>query len=536
MEEKPGRLAIYFPLLMAAMLSIGVFLGSRLDFTDAETVGQSLFIPRNDNVNKLNQIINYIDRAYVDSVDKNELIERTIDRMLADLDPHSYYISAAELRDFTEPLEGNFDGIGVEFVIQRDTVVIVHPVQGGPSADLGIQAGDRIVSVDGEKVAGNGITNDGVMSRLRGESGTKVSVEISRHGRKQLLGFEITRGKIPLRSVDVALMVDNTVGYIKVARFAKTTYDEFLLGAKQLMGQGMKKLVLDLRNNGGGFMNTAVSLVDEFLPDGKMIVYTEGKSHPRESYYSTSMGILKEVELIVLINQGSASASEIVAGAIQDNDRGTIIGRRSFGKGLVQHHAPLRDGSALRLTIARYYTPTGRCIQRPYGEGVDYENDLMERIARGETINPDSALVQDSLQYITPGGKIVYGGGGIMPDLFVPADTAYSSLFFSEVTFRGYINQFSFDYADAHRDALSKFSAFEGFNSTFKIDGAIYNEFVDYCVKKGLVANPKESRQSRDEIAILLKANIARNIWNNEGFYPIYLQWDKDFQRALEAF
>lgn len=535
MDQKPKMLVIYYPILLAVMLSIGVFLGARLDFTDRETVGQSLFIPKSDNVNKLNQIINYIDRSYVDSVDKNMLIEKTIESMLSDLDPHSYYISAAELREYTEPLEGNFDGIGVEFIIQKDTVVIVHPVQGGPSADLGILAGDRIVIVDGENIAGNGITNDGVMKRLRGESGTKVVVEIQRQGSEKLLEFEITRGKIPLRSVDVAMMATEDVGYIKVARFAKTTYEEFLEGAQNLIEEGMTKLVLDLRNNGGGFMNAAVSVVDEFLSDGKMIVYTEGKAHPRESYYSTEKGILHDVDVVVLINHGSASASEIVAGAIQDNDRGTIIGRRSFGKGLVQHHAPLRDGSALRLTIARYYTPTGRCIQRPYGDGVDYEQDFLAQVEEEAFAESDSIPQVDSLRFITPGGKVVYGGGGIMPDLFIPADTTSSSVFFNEVSFRGYIREFAFDFTDANRSDLQDFGDFESFNRGFKIDSKVYRDFVDFSISQGVDSDPAGAKQSREEIALLMKAYIARNIWNNNGFYPIYLKRDKVFQRALEV-
>lgn len=536
MDKRSGLLAVYFPILMATMLAVGVFLGARLDYSDPEVAGPSLFVPRSKNVNKINQIINYIDRSYVDSIDKEALVEDAIDRMLSELDPHSYYISARDLQKFTEPLEGNFEGIGVEFMIQKDTIVIIHPVQGGPSAQLGILAGDRIVEVDGDPIAGVGITNDGVMKMLRGESGSKVTVGIARRGVDDLLDFEITRGKIPLHSVDVAMMDKNSVGYIKVTRFAKTTFNEFKLAANDLLGQGMSKLILDLRNNGGGLMNAAVSIVDEFLEEGKMIVYTEGKSHPRESYYSTDAGALKDVDVVVLINQGSASASEIVAGAVQDNDRGMIIGRRSFGKGLVQHHAPLRDGSALRLTIARYYTPTGRCIQRPYGKGSNYEDGVPdgEVVAENGEVQ-DTVFQADSVKFITPQGKVVYGGGGIAPDLVVSSDTTRTSIFFAEVSYRGLISRFAFNYADLNRGMLNDYATFDSFNEDFSIDRKTFKDFVDYSADNGVKANMNEAKQSTDEIKFYIKAHIARNIWNNEGFYPIVLQRDRTYQKALEV-
>ena len=408
--------------------------------------------------------------------------------MLQKLDPHSYYISAAELNAAQEPLEGSFMGIGVEFALQHDTIVVISPVQGGPSDKLGIRAGDRIVSADGRDLTGAEITNDMVMKALRGPEGSEVTVAILRGGTKPF-AVTIQRGEIPINSVTVALMEPDGTGYIKLSRFAKTTEEEFARAADRLLDQGMKRLVLDLRGNGGGYLNAAKALCDRLLPEGSRILYTEGRASPRKDLFAEGGGPLTKMPLAVLIDEGSASASEIVAGAVQDNDRGVIVGRRSFGKGLVQEHMDLPDHSAVRITTARYYTPSGRSIQRPYGEGIDYDEDMSERYDHGEFLSADSVRVDSALRYTTLGGRTVFGGGGIMPDLFVPADTAERSAYLTELLFTGAINQFA---------------------------------FVGFARSQRLIAGR-------------IKAVVARNIWNEPGFYRIALGDDSIYKAARAA-
>ncbi len=527
-RQHPGRSA-YTPILLAVMLIAGIYIGAKLNYTPS-------IIADADPDNKINQIIGYIEKEYVDVVDKNDLINATIHTMLQELDPHSYYISAEELRQYTEPLEGNFDGIGVEFMIQQDTVVVVNPIAGGPSEELGVKAGDRIVLVNGESIAGIGITNSDVMDKLRGESGTSVEVGMLRPGKEDLIDFKITRGKIPIHSVDVAIMVSDKVGFIKVARFAKTTHEEFVEAALMLREQGMEKLIVDLRGNGGGFLDAAIRMCDEFLEDGRMIVYTEGKASPKRTFNATERGLLEEVETVVLINQGSASASEIVAGALQDNDRGTIIGRRSFGKGLVQEHVDLPDSSAMRLTIARYYTPTGRSIQKPYGDGIDYHNDYFDRLENGELESADSVQFPDSLKYTTAAGKTVYGGGGIMPDVFVPIDTVGASFYLSELNYAGIINEFAFSYVDQHRDQLNRYNNGIDFKQRFVVSNLLFEELIAFAEGKGIERDPYGIKTSELVIKLRLKALIARNIWNNEGYFHIILDDDIVFDRAMKHF
>ncbi|MGB6037005.1 MAG: S41 family peptidase, partial [Cryomorphaceae bacterium] len=477
------------------------------------------------------QIISFIDREYVDTVAKNQMIEKAIASILEDLDPHSYYISAEEMAGYTEPLEGNFEGIGVEFLIQNDTVRVVAALDGGPSQELGIQAGDKIINVDDENIAGVEIKNDGVISRLKGEGGTIVKVDILRDDK--IIPFEITRGTIPINSVATAQIIDNTIGYIKISRFARTTYEEFAQSAAKLKQEGMKELVIDLRGNGGGYLTAAVQITEEFLQKGQLIVYTEGKSSPKKSYFASKKGEYSDIPLAILIDQGSASASEILAGAIQDNDRGTIVGRRSFGKGLVQEHMSLPDNSALRLTVARYYTPSGRSIQKPYGADIDYEADYENRFETGELVSADSIHFPDSLQYVTPGGRIVYGGGGIMPDIFVSLDTAGASEYLSIVSYRGILNQFGFDYADSHRKDLENFENYKDFEKTFDIDQNVFDNFVSYAEDKGVTPDQNGINLSKEVLKLRIKAYIARNIWGNDGFYAIMTDDDKVIREAL---
>ncbi|MFT4770695.1 MAG: carboxyl-terminal processing protease [Cryomorphaceae bacterium] len=527
-NSNKNKLIIYYPLMLAFMLVFGIYLGTFF----AED-GSRTFLPTrsSSNADKITQIISYIDREYVDTVAKNQMIEKAIASILEDLDPHSYYISAEEMASYTEPLEGNFEGIGVEFLIQNDTVRVVAALDGGPSQELGIQAGDKIINVDEENIAGVEIKNNDVISLLKGEGGTIVKVDILRN--KKLIPFEITRGTIPINSVATAQIIDNTIGYIKISRFARTTYEEFSKSAEKLKEEGMNELVIDLRGNGGGYLTAAVQITEEFLQKGQLIVYTEGKSSPKKSYTASKRGKYSNIPLAILIDQGSASASEILAGAIQDNDRGVIVGRRSFGKGLVQEHMSLPDNSALRLTVARYYTPSGRSIQKPYGQDIDYEADYENRFATGELVSADSIHFSDSLQYVTPGGRIVYGGGGIMPDIFVGLDTAGASEYLSIVSYRGILNQFGFDYADTHRKDLANFEDYKEFERDFDVDKSMFDNFVSYAEEKGVTPDIGGINLSKEVLKLRIKAYIARNIWGNDGFYSIMTDDDKVIREAL---
>lgn len=530
-NHNTNKLLIYYPIFLAVMLVTGIYIGTYL--TDSS--GQSVIISRkgDSRADKITQIITYIENQYVDSVTKNALVDKAIAAILEDLDPHSYYISAEDLAEYTEPLEGNFEGIGVEFLIQNDTVRVVAAIEGGPSEQLGIAAGDKIIAVDGENIAGTGIGNDGVIKRLKGPSRTMVKVDILRG--TETIPFEITRGKIPLNSLATGQMLDEKTGFIKVSRFARTTYDEFIAHAEALKAEGMEQLIIDLRGNGGGYLDAAVKVAEEFLQKGQLIVYTEGKSSPRRSYHARKRGRYSDLPLSILINQGSASASEILAGAVQDNDRGTIIGRRSFGKGLVQEHLNLRDNSALRLTVARYYTPTGRSIQRPYGKDVDYDHDYEARFYGGEMESADSIPVHDSLIYTTPGGRTVYGGGGITPDIFVGLDTLGASEYLSIVSYRGLVNQFGFDYADKQRENLADYASFYDFDARFNVDDALYDDFIAYADSKGVDPDSSGIKRSAEVLKTRIKAYVARNIWGNDGFYAVMKADDNVLREALKS-
>ncbi|MCB0793593.1 MAG: S41 family peptidase [Flavobacteriales bacterium] len=522
------------PLLVSLALVAGLFLGHGSNTPSQEGRG-SFFLLRNSNANdKVQQVLDLIDRQYVDTVRKQALVEEVIQDMLQRLDPHSYYISAEELRAAQEPLDGSFDGIGVEFSIQNDTVVVIAPVEGGPSEALGILAGDRILRADGRNMAGVGITNQDVMDLLRGPSGSMVTVDLLRRGKASGFQVEIQRGKVPINSVAVSLLDEDGTGYIKLIRFARTTHDEFLTAAQQLLEQGMQRLVLDLRGNGGGYLNAAISLADEFLPEGSMIVYTQGRAHPKQEYRATDDGLLQEIPLAILIDEGSASASEIVAGAVQDNDRGLIVGRRSFGKGLVQEHMDLPDQSALRLTTARYYTPSGRSIQRPYGSGIEYGEDLQARMDHGEFLSADSMRVDSSQLFRTRAGRAVFGGGGIMPDLFVPADTAGNTNYLSDLFFSGTLNRFAFEVADAKRQRLIELGDPKEFKDRFVVDKALLNELQRMANEQGIHPGPGEMQRSSGVITERLKANIARNIWGAQGYYGVLLGSDSIYMMARE--
>lgn len=485
------------------------------------------------SANKLNAVLNYVNQEYVDTVDVNQIVENTIPKVLEELDPHSMYIPAKDLEAVNEPLEGNFDGIGVQFNIQKDTVTVIKTISGGPSEKVGIKDGDRIVTVNDSLIAGVGIKNSDVMDLLRGKKGTKVKVGIYRRGEDDLVDFTITRDEIPLYSVDVSYMIDNKTGYIKITKFARTTYKEFQQAVAKLKAQNAKNVVLDLRGNSGGYMDAAINIADEFLSKGKLIVYTQGRARPKSSYHATHRNSCGNLNVTVLIDEWSASASEIVAGAIQDNDRGLIVGRRSFGKGLVQEPVFFKDGSAMRLTIARYYTPAGRCIQKPYDEGTEeYLEDIHHRYENKEYLVKDSIDLPDSLKYFTAGGRTVYGGGGIMPDYFIPADTSGNSDYYVKVSRKGFEYLFAFEYTDNHREVLSKFENVEALKSHLN-NQPILEKFVAYAKKNGVKPDKKGINTSGKIIETQVKALIARNILDNEGFYPIIKQIDKTLLESV---
>jgi carboxyl-terminal processing protease len=465
-------------------------------------------------------------------VNVNDLVETAIPAMLKKLDPHSVYIPAKDLARANEPLVGNFDGIGISFNMITDTILVISTIPGGPSERLGLLPGDKILYVNDSLVAGKHISDEKVMGMLKGPRGTVVKIKILRNGQKELIPFEITRDKIPIYSVDVDYMVNNNTGYLKINTFAMTTYDEFIKGLRELKSRGMNSLILDLRGNSGGIMDAAIQIANQFLKEGQLIVYTKGRTQPRSEARATGKGEFETGDLVVLIDEFSASASEILAGAIQDNDRGTIIGRRSFGKGLVQEPVSFSDGSGMRLTIARYYTPTGRSIQKSYSNGYDkYYGDLTERYNRGEFEVPDSIHFADSLKFTTPGGKIVYGGGGIMPDKFVPADTTGLSPYFIKV--RAIINKFSLKYTESHREILKQLTG-EGEMKKYLDKQALLDQFIPYAAANGVKKDPVGLKTSGDIILIQIEAYIARNILDNKGFYPIWENIDTTLKYAID--
>lgn len=527
---KNTKFSVYIPFLLALAVVVGILIGNRLSRNSGVHQSASSI----SGSNKLDAIVELIHSSYVDSISTDTLVERTIPKLLKSLDPHTAYIPAKELGGVEEEMRGNFGGIGVQFSIQNDTVMVVDVISGGPSSKVGILPGDRIVTVNDTLLAGKGLKNEKVLTKLRGEKGTKVNVGIKRKGYKDLFGFDIVRGDIPIYSVDVSYMINPTTGYIKVSRFGEHTYDEFMVGMKKLDQQGMKNVIVDLRGNPGGYLNAVIKMVNEFLDKGELIVYTQGNSQPRKTFNADSKGTYRDKGIEVLIDDFSASASEIFAGAIQDNDRGWILGRRSFGKGLVQEQIPFNDGSALRLTVARYYTPSGRCIQKPYDKGTDaYYKDFMDRAVHGQFQKVDSTLSKDTTKYTTLAGRIVRGGGGIMPDYFIPADTLGFSSYYSKVTQKGLVYQFALDYADSNRKILSKLTNTAEFEEYFQ-NKDILQLFVAFAAKKGVTAVNGDLKASSTLIDNQVKAYIARNIIGEEGFYPIIKNIDKVLQEAVE--
>ena len=501
-------------------------------------VSNTLFAQSNQAARKLQLAEFAISRLYVDEVNEEELVEKAITSMLEELDPHSTYTNAEEAKKLNEPLEGEFEGIGIQFQMMEDTLLVVQPVSGGPSEKVGIMAGDRITAVEDTVIAGVKMSTEEIMSRLRGPKGSVVKLTVVRRDIDEPLSFEVKRDKIPIYSLDASYMIAPTIGYIRLNKFGANTIEEFQAALSKLQGQGMKDLILDLQGNGGGYLNAAIDLANEFLPQKSLIVYTEGKASKRSEFLAKGNGKFLEGKLVVLVDEYSASASEIVSGAIQDWDRGTIVGRRTFGKGLVQRPIDLPDGSMIRLTIARYYTPSGRCIQKPYeqGEGEDYDNDLAKRLEHGELMHADSIHLPDSLMFKTKRlGRTVYGGGGIMPDYFVPIDTTLYSDYHRDLVAKGVVIKTTLNYIEKNRKALTKsYRKFEDFNRKFEISNELLDELRKEGEKNGVAFNETEYNTSLPRIKTQLKALIARDIWEMSEYYQVMNQTDDVVQQALK--
>lgn len=521
---------VRLPLFIALALAAGILIGAN-GFKAAPENAQATA----KGYLKFRDILSYIERDYVDSVEVEDLSDYAISQMLEKLDPHTAYIPASEMVMAQSYLEGDFEGIGVEFNIFRDTIHVITPLSGGPSEAVGIQAGDKIIKVDGENVAGIGITTQSVFEKLRGKKGTKVNLTIKRKEEKKQMNFVVTRHKIPTSSVDASYMIDGQTGYIKVNRFAANTYDEFKTALVKLKNKGMQRLILDLRGNPGGYMDRATKMADEFIAGNKKIVYTDGKGSKYDSEtYAEMKGNFEEGALVVLVDEGSASASEIVAGALQDNDRALIVGRRSFGKGLVQMPISLNDGSELRLTISRYYTPSGRSIQKPYTEGAeDYEMDIYNRFQRGEYFHPDSIHFDDSLQYRTSKGRLVYGGGGIMPDIFVARDTMELTNYLNQLYAKNLIREFALNYYHDHRQELTKMP-YQKYRASFEVSNNMLQQLVKEANALKITFNAQEFNRSKSLLKNNLKAYIARSAYGAEAAFPIFHEKDEELQQALK--
>lgn len=529
-----NRSSVWQPTIIGISIAIGILVGyviqgrNSLPATKFVTIGKS---------GKLDEVLGYIDQKYVEEVDNEALSNAAIEEILSELDPHSYYLSAEEMSSVREEMTGNFEGIGIEFFIVNDTIMVVTPLSGGPSEALGIQSGDKIIMIDDTLVAGTGITNSGVVKRLKGPKGTQVKVSIKRNGKKDLIDYDIKRDKIPIYSVDAGFMVDDQTGYIKISRFNANTYREFREAMEPLEAAGIKNLVLDLRQNPGGYLEEAIKILDEFIDGRKELLYTKGRQHPKFTYNAKRPGVFENGELVVLIDQGSASASEILAGCIQDWDRGKIIGTRSFGKGLVQEQYDFSDGSAMRLTIAKYYTPSGRCIQKPYVFGDEhYDEDMGNRYDSGELFSADSIAVNDSLVYYTKVLKRkVYGGGGIIPDVFVPFDTLGYDEFYRKLFQNGLMQQFAYDYYAVHKSDWDAYTDFKDFDAKFLIKGAIMTQFLAYVKDNGIDIPNTISPATEANIENRLKAYMAKQHWNGDGFYPVLLENDAVFKSAMQS-
>ena len=527
MNKKPTYQPIWIPVVLAAAVIVGMFFGLR--FPNNNKVAE--------NDRKLNAILNLIAQNYVDTTNLNDLIELSIPEILGYLDPHTTYFTAEDLQAANDDLNGSFSGIGISFVMVNDTIGVVEVISGGPSEKVGLMAGDKIVTIDDSVATGSTMTNSEVMKRLRGAKGSKVKLGIKRQNTAKTLTFTVTRGDIPVNSVDAYYMIDKTTGYVKVNQFGRQTYDEFITAMASLNEEGAERYIIDLRGNGGGFMEIAALMVNEFLPIDQPIVFTKGRDERKDTeLWSDGNGSFQDAEVAVLIDEFSASASEIFAGALQDNDRGLIVGCRSFGKGLVQNEFMLPDQSAIRLTIARYYTPSGRCIQKDYKEGMlNYEKEVLERYMNGELYSRDSMKIDKSQVFTTKFGRTVYGGGGIVPDIFVARDTTGITSYYIDIANAGLLQRYAFNYCNEHRKSLSNMKDYNEFLSTAPSDEALLKDFADYASRNGIAPRWYYINLSRDVIVTNLKALIARDTFGSQAFYPIVNRQDNTVLAALKA-
>jgi carboxyl-terminal processing protease len=528
-ENKNSNFQISLPFVLCIGLAGGVLLGAGLTNKSGGT-------EVNRDVQKLREVLSLVKSEYVDDTKTDDLVEEAIVHMLGKLDPHSAYISSKDRISANEDLQGNFEGIGIEFSIFNDTLTVVHAISGGPSEAVGVRPGDRIVKVNEKLIANTKLTNLDVMRYLKGPKGTEVKIEVVRKNKKEPITFTIIRDKIPQFSVDAAYLVTPEIGYVKVNRFSQNTYQEVHDALTKLRREGMKKLVLDLQGNPGGYMDQAISIADEFLPKGEKIVFTKGQEKKYdEDAMATDKGDFEKGDLIVLVNEGSASASEIVSGALQDNDRALVVGRRSYGKGLVQRPFNLSDGSEVRLTISRYYTPSGRTVQKPYENLDEYDKDIMKRYKHGEFFTADSIHFNDSLKYKTLNGRTVYGGGGIMPDYFVPLDTTLISKYFNELSYANILREFAFNYAEQNNASLKKMN-FAAYQRDFQVGDAMLNQLTVMGKKSKIEPDYTDLKKNKKLFQVYLKAEIARRVWGNEAFYPIYNETNEVLQQAIKLF
>jgi carboxyl-terminal processing protease len=529
MEIKNSSYQISLPLVLCIGLAAGVLIGAGL--TSKSSSGEV-----NKDIQKLREVLTLVKKEYVDKTQTDGLVEDAIVHLLGKLDPHSAYISSRDRISANEDLKGNFEGIGIEFSIFRDTLVVVTALSGGPSEAVGLRPGDKIIKVNDSTIANIKLTNQDVQRYLKGPKGTEVKIEVLRKRKKEPIIFTIVRDKIPQFSVDAAYLVDPEIGYIKINRFSQTTHEEVSAALTKLRKEGMKKLVLDLQGNPGGYMDQAISVADEFLPAGEKIVFTNGQEKKyNENAIATKEGDFENGDLIVLVNEGSASASEIVSGALQDNDRALVVGRRSFGKGLVQRPFDLQDGSEVRLTISRYYTPSGRSIQKPYENADEYDKDIIKRYKHGEFFTADSVKFNDSLKYKTLNGRTVYGGGGIMPDYFVPLDTTLTSKYFNELSYANVLREYAFNYGEQHKDALQQ-KGFRDYQEHFIVTDNMLSAVVELGKKINIKPDLKDLNKNKKLFQIYLKAEIARRVWDNSHFYPIFNETNEVLQQAIKLF
>ncbi len=529
--DKHKRLTIWMPVIIAVSIAAGILIGNHFVRLGQNRGGH--FYMMGDN--KINTILELINEQYVDTVNMGQLVEDAIPKIFSELDPHSVYIPADEVAAVNEELEGSFSGIGVSFNMQTDTILVISVISGGPAEKAGLLPFDRIITINDSVFSGNKKDQDEIMKTLRGAKNSIVKLGVKRGNSSELIHFEVTRGDVPVNSVDVAYPVRDGIGYIKVSKFGRNTYNEFITAIAKLKQAKCESFIVDLRGNTGGYMDAAINMINEFMPEGSLIVYTEGKAFPRSDVYANGTGTCQQAPIVILTDEISASASEIFSGAIQDNDRGTIIGRRTYGKGLVQTQLRLGDGSEMRLTIARYYTPSGRCIQKNYEKGnlEEYDQDIYNRYLHGEFDSADSIKMDDSLKYLTAGGRTVYGGGGIMPDIFIPRDTSGITSYFSDVVNSGVLYLYTLEYSDKNRNKFAQYETWQELYEYLK-EQPLLEDFTNFAVTKGIRKRPTLIRISGPLIENQIQAYVVRNFFEDDGFYPIFQKDDVTLLKAIE--